>query len=75
MPDLKDLRYRAEYMALRFIEATLRTVPLDFGVNVSAKAWRLFARFDHRHQRARIPGRHHPGRAAVGDRIDRKTHT
>src|SRR6516225_11843609 len=52
MPDLKDLRYRAEYMALRFIEATLRAVPLDFGVNVSAKAWRLFARFDHRHQRA-----------------------
>jgi KDO2-lipid IV(A) lauroyltransferase len=52
MPGLKDLRYRAEYMALRLIEATLRAVPLDFGVNVSAKAWRLFARFDYRHQRA-----------------------
>jgi KDO2-lipid IV(A) lauroyltransferase len=52
MPDLRNLRYRAEYMALRLIEATLRTVPLDFGVNVSAKAWRLFARFDHRHERA-----------------------
>src|SRR5499426_1843719 len=52
MPDLKDLRYRAEYMGLRLIEAVLRFVPLDLGVNVSAKAWRLFARFDHRHQRA-----------------------
>src|SRR5215475_657707 len=52
MPDLKDLRYRAEYMALRLVEALLRSVPLDFGVKVSAKTWRLIARFDHRHQRA-----------------------
>ena len=52
MPSLTDLRYRAEYMALRLVAAFLRMVPLDFGVNVSAKAWRLIARFDRRHQRA-----------------------
>src|SRR5262245_21197624 len=52
MPILQDLRYRAEYTALRLVETLLRSVPLDFGVNVSAKAWRLIARFDHRHQRA-----------------------
>jgi Kdo2-lipid IVA lauroyltransferase/acyltransferase len=52
MPSLKDLRYRAEYMALRLVEALLRAVPLDFGVNVTAKAWRTIARFDRRHQRA-----------------------
>ena len=52
MPSLKDLRYRAEYMALRLVEALVRAVPLDVGVNVSAKAWRLIARFDRRHQRA-----------------------
>jgi Kdo2-lipid IVA lauroyltransferase/acyltransferase len=52
MPTLKDLRYRAEYMGLRLVAALLRTVPLDFGVNVSAKVWRLIARFDRRHQRA-----------------------
>ena len=52
MPILQDLRYRAEYTSLRLVEALLRSVPLDFGVNVSAKAWRLIARFDHRHQRA-----------------------
>jgi KDO2-lipid IV(A) lauroyltransferase len=52
MPSLKDLRYRAEYTALRLVEALLRAVPLDFGVNVTAKAWRLIARFDRRHQRA-----------------------
>src|SRR5205814_7970153 len=52
MPRLKDLRYRAEYIALRLVEALVRAVPLDVGVNVSAKAWRLIARFDRRHQRA-----------------------
>jgi KDO2-lipid IV(A) lauroyltransferase len=52
MATLKDLQYRAEYLALRLVEAALRSVPLDFGVNVSAKIWRLIARFDHRHQRA-----------------------
>src|SRR5262245_22412371 len=52
MAILKDLQYRGEFLALRLLEAALRSVPLDFGVNVSAKAWRLIARFDHRHQRA-----------------------
>ena len=52
MPSLKDLRYRAEYVALRLVAALVRAVPLDVGVNVSAKAWRLIARFDRRHQRA-----------------------
>jgi Kdo2-lipid IVA lauroyltransferase/acyltransferase len=52
MPSLKDLRYRAEYAGLRLVESLLRMAPLDFGVNVMAKAWRLIARFDRRHQRA-----------------------
>ena len=52
MPSLKDLRYRIEYVALRLIAALVRAVPLDVGVNVSAKAWRLIAPYDRRHQRA-----------------------
>jgi KDO2-lipid IV(A) lauroyltransferase len=52
MPSLTDLRYRAEYAALRLIAALVRSVPIDFGVNASAKVWRLVARFDRRHQRA-----------------------
>ena len=49
---VKDLRYRAEYAALRVVAALVRVVPIDVGVNISAKAWRLVARFDRRHQRA-----------------------
>lgn len=52
MPSLMDLRYRAEYMALRLVVALVRIVPLDVGANISAKAWRLIAPFDRRHQRA-----------------------
>jgi KDO2-lipid IV(A) lauroyltransferase len=52
MPSLKDLRYRIEYLALRLIVALVRAVPLDVGVNVSARAWRLIAPYDRRHQRA-----------------------
>jgi len=52
MPSLKDLRYRVEYIGLRTIEALLRLLPLDVGVNLSARIWRLVARFDRRHQRA-----------------------
>jgi KDO2-lipid IV(A) lauroyltransferase len=52
MPSLKDLRYRVEYWGLRLIAALVRAVPLDVGVNVSAKAWRLIAPYDRRHQRA-----------------------
>jgi Kdo2-lipid IVA lauroyltransferase/acyltransferase len=52
MPSLQDLRYRAEYAALRLIAAVVRTVPIDVGVSISGKLWRLLARFDRRHQRA-----------------------
>lgn len=52
MPSLKDLRHRIEYLALRLIAGLVRAVPLDVGVNVSAKAWRLLAPYDRRHQRA-----------------------
>lgn len=52
MPSLKDLRYRLEYAALRAIAALLHAVPLDVGVNVSAKAWRLIAPYNRRHRRA-----------------------
>jgi len=52
MPSLKDLRYRIEYLALRLIAALLGFVPLDVGINISAKAWRLIAPYDRRHQRA-----------------------
>ena len=51
-PLLKDLRYRAEYAGLRLIAACVRALPIDVGVAVSAKIWRLLARFDRRHQRA-----------------------
>jgi KDO2-lipid IV(A) lauroyltransferase len=52
MPSLKDLRYRIEYLALRLIAAMVRVVPLDIGGSISAKAWRLIAPYDRRHQRA-----------------------
>lgn len=52
MPILKDLRYRIEYAALRLIVGLVRMMPLDAGVNMSAKAWRLIAPLDRRHQRA-----------------------
>ena len=49
---LQDLRYRAEYAALRLVVGVVRLVPIDVGVAASAKMWRLIARFDRRHQRA-----------------------
>ena len=52
MSSWKHLQYRAEYAALRLIAALVRVVPLDFGVNISAKIWRLVAPYDRRHQRA-----------------------
>ena len=52
MPSLKDLRYRIEYMALRLIAALVHAVPIEVSGSVSAKAWRLFAPYDRRHQRA-----------------------
>ena len=52
MPSLKDLALSRRIPGLRLIAALVRIVPLDVGVNVSAKAWRLIAPFDRRHQRA-----------------------
>ena len=43
---------RVQSVALRLVVALVRIVPIDVGVKVSAKAWRLIARFDRRHQRA-----------------------
>src|SRR5262245_51134892 len=49
---LLDMRYRAEYLALRVIAALVRLAPIDVGVNISGRAWRLIAPYDRRHQRA-----------------------
>jgi KDO2-lipid IV(A) lauroyltransferase len=49
---LLDLRHRAEYLGLRSIAALVRAVPLEVSGNVSARLWRLLARYDRRHQRA-----------------------
>ena len=47
-----DVRYRAEYLALRLIAALVRIAPIDVGSNVSGKIWRLVAPYDRRHTRA-----------------------
>ena len=52
MPLLQDLRYRVEYLALRLLVALVRSVPIDVGVRLSGKAWRLLAPLDRRHHRA-----------------------
>ena len=52
MPLLQDLRYRIEYLALRLLVVLVRSVPIDVGVRLSGKAWRLLAPFDRRHGRA-----------------------
>jgi len=49
---LQDLRYRMEYLGLRLVVALVRAAPIDIGVQVSAKAWRLIAPYDRRHRRA-----------------------
>jgi KDO2-lipid IV(A) lauroyltransferase len=49
---LLDLRYRAEYLALRVIAALVRSTPIDVGSNISGKIWRLVAPYDKRHKRA-----------------------
>jgi KDO2-lipid IV(A) lauroyltransferase len=49
---LLDVRYRAEYLALRLIAALVRAVPIDISGNVSGRIWRLVAPFDRRHRRA-----------------------
>ena len=52
MASLLDLRYRIEYFALQAMVALVRIVPLDAGVQISGWAWRLFAPYSRRHQRA-----------------------
>jgi KDO2-lipid IV(A) lauroyltransferase len=52
MPSLVDVRYRLEYLALRSIAGLVRAVPIEVGVNVSGKIWRLVAPYDRRHRRA-----------------------
>jgi KDO2-lipid IV(A) lauroyltransferase len=52
MPFLRDLRYRLEYLGLRLLVALVRAAPIDVGVKVSGKAWRLIARYDRRQARA-----------------------
>lgn len=53
MPSLLlDVRYRAEYLALRLIAALVRSAPIDVGSNISGKVWRLVAPYDRRHARA-----------------------
>ena len=75
MPSLKDLRYRAEYWRLRLIAALVRAVPLDVGVNVSAKAWRLDrALRSSPPARAGQPGHRLPGEDAPGAPGDRARH-
>jgi len=52
MPSLLDARYRIEYLLLRLIAGLVRSVPIEVGVNVSGKIWRLVAPYDRRHRRA-----------------------
>jgi KDO2-lipid IV(A) lauroyltransferase len=52
MPSLTDARYRIEYLLLRLIAGLVRSVPIEVGVNVSGKIWRLVAPYDRRHRRA-----------------------
>lgn len=47
-----DLRYRVEYLGLRLLAGLVRLAPVDVAGNISAKAWRLLAPYDRRHQRA-----------------------
>jgi KDO2-lipid IV(A) lauroyltransferase len=46
------LRYRLEYLVLRFLIGIVRLFPIDLAANVSAKAWRLIAPYNRRHKRA-----------------------
>ena len=52
-PFLRDLRYRLEYLGLRFLIGLVRLVPIDLAASISAKAWRLLAPLNRRrHKRA-----------------------
>ena len=49
---LRDLRYRLEYIGLRFLVGIVRFITLDLACNISAKAWRLLGKRNRRHKRA-----------------------
>ena len=49
---LRDLRYRLEYLGLRFLIGLVRLVPLDLGGAISAKAGAFSAPRNRRHKRA-----------------------
>ncbi len=49
---LLDVRYRAEYLALRLIAGLVRAAPIDVSGTISGRIWRLVAPFDRRHRRA-----------------------
>jgi Kdo2-lipid IVA lauroyltransferase/acyltransferase len=48
----RDLRYRLEYLGLRFLIGMVRLLPLDVAATISGKAWRVIAPFNRRHKRA-----------------------
>lgn len=53
VPPLRDLRYRLEYLGLRFLIGLVRLAPIDVAGSISAKAWRLLAPLNRRrHNRA-----------------------
>ncbi|MEX2166888.1 MAG: hypothetical protein WD852_07690 [Methyloceanibacter sp.] len=53
IPLLRDLRYRLEYLGLRFLIGMVRLVSIDMAATISAKAWRLIAPLNRRrHNRA-----------------------
>jgi KDO2-lipid IV(A) lauroyltransferase len=53
IPPLRDLRYRLEYLGLRFLIGLVRLAPIDVAGSISAKAWRLLAPLNRRrHNRA-----------------------
>lgn len=52
LPVLLDIRYRAEYLALRLVVGLVRLMPLDVAVQVSAFFWGLIAPRLRRHRRA-----------------------
>ena len=52
LPLLRDLRYRLEYLVLRFLIGLVRLFPMELAATVSAKAWRLIAPYNRRHKRA-----------------------
>lgn len=42
-PALRDIQFRAEYALLRLVAGLVRSLPLEFAVAASARAWRVLA--------------------------------